>query len=129
MATRQTKEQERSKFALAKVKEVPAKIQGAYRQLAKSAPADIQSNGLGQTVAFWKSKKKDEYDRLYDHLKAWLSASSQMNFGDQDLIEWIANTDSVKYRQATAESLAILGWIKRLAEGLIEDKAADRDED
>uniref|UniRef100_A0A7C4L2N9 CRISPR type III-B/RAMP module-associated protein Cmr5 n=1 Tax=Bellilinea caldifistulae TaxID=360411 RepID=A0A7C4L2N9_9CHLR len=95
--------------------------QKELKSLARSAPASIQSSGLGQTVAFWKSKFKEKPDKedahfraIYKALDEWLSL--RMNISET-LIKWIAlQADSTQYRQATAEALAYLSWYKRFAE-------------
>jgi CRISPR-associated protein Cmr5 len=33
-----------------------------------------------------------------------------------DLMRWITQTDSRRYRHATVEALAFLGWLKRFAQ-------------
>lgn len=88
-----------------------------YGQLAKSAPADIQANGLGQTLAFWRAKPKEEHSQaLFKDVSDWVK--KQMGLSTQKtLLEWIiqdARTD--EYRRATAEAIAFLNWLKRFAE-------------
>lgn len=114
MSKRQTQEQERAKQAWENIKEVKKGFASEYKALVSSAPADIQTNGLGQTVAFWLSKpKSDAHKVLYCHLSEWV----MQEMGEQgDLIRWITQTDSRRYRQATVEALAILGWLKRFAQ-------------
>lgn len=95
-----------------------------YGQLAKSAPADIQANGLGQTLAFWKAKgykdgkpKSDsEHARLFQDVDGWVKQQLGLS-ARKMLLEWIiqhASTD--EYRRATAEAIAFLNWLKRFAE-------------
>jgi CRISPR-associated protein Cmr5 len=93
--------------------EVKDDFAGEYLALVNSAPADIQTNGLGQTVAFWRSKGKDHHKALYAHLSDWVM--QQMGEED-DLMRWITRSDSRRYRQATVEALAFLGWLKRFAQ-------------
>lgn len=94
-----------------------------YGSLARSAPVDIYSFGLGQTLAFWKAKidkdKKakgvDEHDKLLRHVSTWVT--SQMKLEEQDLLNWILQTKSTgDYRRATTEAIAFLTWLKRFAE-------------
>ena len=116
MSTRQTQEQERAAQAWKDVRDdVKGKKEFAseYKALAASAPADIQTNGLGQTLAFWLSKGKGEHKTLYRHLSTWVV--QKMGQGD-DLLRWITQTDSTRYRRATVEALAFLGWLKRFAQ-------------
>ena len=120
MSRQQSLEQKRAAAAWAKV--VNARYQDyreKYGQLAKSAPAEIQSNGLGQTFAFWRAKGKhqltDEHEVLYRDVSDWVK--SQLHVTQSDLLEWVmgqASTD--EYRRATAEAMAFLGWLKRFAE-------------
>jgi len=117
MSRQRSLEQERAARAWDCVTQVKSKnYKKDYVSLARSAPADIQANGLGQTLAFWKAKKKDEHNALYQHVAAWVK--TQMRFNQpSDLLEWImkqAGTD--EYRRATAEAIAFLSWIKRFAE-------------
>ena len=115
MSTRQTQEQRRAAQAWQDVSnDVKGKgFAGEYKSLVSSAPADVQTNGLGQTLAFWKSKGKSEHNTLYRHLSTWVI----QEMGEQgDLLQWITHTDSLRYRQATVEALAFLVWLKRFAQ-------------
>lgn len=118
MSRRRSLEQERAARAWECVTSVRGKpYEKEYSSLARSAPADIQSNGLGQTLAFWRAKKKDaDKEALYQHVAAWVQTQIQFT-QPSDLLEWIvkqAGTD--EYRRATTEAIAFLSWIKRFAE-------------
>ena len=116
MSTRQTQEQERAAQAWKDVRDdVKGKKEFAseYKALVASAPADIQINGLGQTLAFWLSKGKNEHETLYSHVSTWVIQRMGAN---GNLLQWITQTDSTRYRQATVETLAFLGWLKRFAQ-------------
>jgi CRISPR-associated protein Cmr5 len=113
MSKRQTQEQKRAKQAWENVKDVKRGFANEYKALVSSAPADIQTNGLGQTVAFWRSKGKDHHEALYNHLSNWVMQEMREQ---GDLMYWIMQTDSRRYRQATVEALAFLGWLKRFAQ-------------
>jgi CRISPR-associated protein Cmr5 len=83
--------------------------------LARSAPADIQANGLGQTLAFWKAKGEEHHRCLFDHVSQWVKG--QIGFSDDDLLQWVVTAaDTDGYRRATAEAIAFLIWLKRFAE-------------
>lgn len=115
MSKRQTQEQKRAKQAWEDIhKGVKGKnFADEYKALASSAPADIQANGLGQTVAFWRAKGNAQHKTLYRHLSNWV----MQEMGEQgDLMRWITQTGSRRYRQATVEALAFLGWLKRFAQ-------------
>ncbi len=115
MSTRQTQEQKRAAQAWKDVRnDVKGKgFASEYKALAASAPADIQTNGLGQTLAFWLSKGKGEHKTLYGHVSTWVV---QRMGASGDLLRWITQTDSTRYRRATVEALAFLGWLKRFAQ-------------
>lgn len=115
MSVQRTTEQKRAERAWKAVKEVREK-QKEYLALARSAPADIQTNGLAQTLAFWRAKGESHHQALYGHVSTWVM--EQLGHSEQDLLDWItnANTSSDRYRQATVEALAFLVWIKRFAE-------------
>ncbi|MBC7233573.1 MAG: type III-B CRISPR module-associated protein Cmr5 [Chloroflexi bacterium] len=101
-----------------------------YSSLARSAPADIQANGLGQTIAFWlakgyewdkkeqqsKPKQDNAHAELLSHVARWLRHRRILPEG-KDPVDWIsqdATTD--EYRLATVEAIAFLTWLKRFAE-------------
>lgn len=133
MSLQRSKEQERAKAAWACVDNVRKNgrnkdgesFADKYGSLAQSAPADLQMNGLGQTLAFWRAKgyekgnpKKgdNEHAHLLADVSKWVGKQIK---GDEnlELLEWIikeANTND--YRQATAEAMAFLQWLKRFAE-------------
>lgn len=114
-------EQERAAHAYEAVKNAKGKKDKELKSLARSAPASIQSNGLGQTLAFWKAKKEEHHLALYSALSGWLKKQLPLT-NDLDLLEWIATTaTSLQYRQATAEALAYLNWYKRFAEAELKE--------
>jgi CRISPR-associated protein Cmr5 len=45
-----------------------------------------------------------------------------------DLVEWVISCDSNRYRYITQELISFLNWLKRFAEGMIEDKDKDKEE-
>lgn len=116
MSRQRSLEQERAKRAWEFVTKAKGQnYAGKYGQLARSAPADIQANGLGQTLAFWKAKGEAHHQALFNDVSQWVKA--QLNFSDGDLLGWVVNTaDTDGYRRATAEAIAFLTWLKRFAE-------------
>jgi CRISPR-associated protein Cmr5 len=118
MSRQRSLEQERAAQAWECVTQVNRKYRKEYSSLAKGAPADIQSNGLGQMLAFWQAKKASEHDALYQHVSAWVTKRIAPGV---DLLEWIIKKASTAdYRRATAEAMAFLAWIKRFAEAELE---------
>jgi CRISPR-associated protein Cmr5 len=113
----QTLQQKRAAHAWGCIEQVPAKIQKKYGSLVRGLPALVQSDGLGQTLAFLKAKgggKPDkEHTVAYNHIAQWVS----QELGAQgDLLKWLLERSTTEYRRATAETLAYLSWLKRFAE-------------
>jgi len=129
MSTVRTIEQRRAEHAWRAVKAVAGEggsVASDYLGLARGAAADIQVNGLGQTLAFWRAKAKGDGDgahqRLLDHVGSWVGP--QMGAPDTGLLEWLVapTTGSAAYRRATWEALAYLKWVKRFAEAELDEK-------
>jgi len=113
-------EQERAKAAWKAVLSAKQKgedYQKKYKPLARGAPANIQQNGLGQTLAFWLAKpKEDQQKDLYASVSTWVK--SQINWPEaKELLPWIVeHAETDQYRRATSEAIAFLNWVKRFAE-------------
>ena len=129
-----TLEQERAAHAwraVAGVRESGSELAQDYLGIARGAAADIQVNGLGQTLAFWRAKGRKDcaYRRLLDQLGGWVG--QQMGAPDGDLLLWLVKdtTGSDAYRRATWEALAYLKWIKRFAEAELDKESAKGDSD
>lgn len=120
MANRQTTEQERAKSAWSNIERVPTSIQKEYGSLARGLPALIQTNGLGQALAFLCAKGKGEpakqHSVIYKHLSEWVCSRMLQEEPPSNLLEWIINQDSGMYRRATREALAYALWLRRFAE-------------
>jgi CRISPR-associated protein Cmr5 len=133
MSIQQTLEQKRAAAAwkcIKKIEDTQDKdLQKKYGTLAQKAPADIQTGGLGQTLAFWSAKssvredgsdsaEKKAHRAILDDISKWLKNEASINFGDGGILEWVVNnnTQISEYRRATAESIAFLVWLKRFAE-------------
>jgi len=101
--------------------------QSDYKSYIKKIPVLIQTNGLGNTLAFMYSKrgekKKNAYDQIYENLSDWLKKPEygcELLPQEKDLLKGALSQDSVEYRQVTTECLALLNWLRRLAEGMLE---------
>ena len=90
-----------------------------YRAYVRRASALILSNGLGNAMAFWKSKGGKAYDKLYEHLNNWFK---ERHPGEEDILIWITSdtTSSLHVFRETREVLALLNWMKRFAEAELE---------
>jgi len=114
-------EQERAAVAWKAAEEAPNKD---YENLAKAAPALIMGNGLMQTLAYFQGKGKDHHIVLNRQLLNWLckrfkgrkgfpAETEKDKFGP--VMKALYEADSVDYRQATEEALALLKWIRQFA--------------
>lgn len=108
----QSIEQQRAKHALEWAKNL-GKNGGINDELLsatrKMAPM-ILMNGLGQTVAFYRSKNSGEHEKLYKFLSGWLVKEGKPYQNQQDLLDGITEEDAAVYRAAQAEALALLKW-------------------
>ncbi len=130
MSQQRSLEQQRATRAWEKVTRVRDYGPGyrkEYGQLARSAPADIQTNGLGQYLAFLRAKRgrdkqgnlkeEDAHYQLLAHISEWVMERLSQKHAE-GLLGWIVDprTSTDDYRRATAEAMAFLAWLKRFAE-------------
>jgi len=114
--SQQTLQQRRARSAYQQVESLSAKSHRAeYGSLIRGLPAMIQTDGLGQSLAFLKAKGKQHHEDAYQHLQNWLSQPEQFGFKGE-LLQWLLEQDTSTYRQVTAEALAYLVWLKRFVE-------------
>ncbi len=137
MSKRQTKEQKRAKYAWECVEEAQSTLSekaSEYGQLARGLPALIQTNGLGQTLAFLlaKGKYKDAVKQenphhlLYSHLSRWVMKEIWQEDDPDGLLVKLTQESSATYRRATSEALALLIWLRRFAEArLVKEEESD----
>ena len=94
-----------------------------YVNLAKAAPALIMNNGLMQTLAFYESKGKPHHQQLARHLSGWLHQQSHVTASDFNAVMTsLQSAESLRYRQATEEALALLRWIRQFAATVTPDR-------
>ena len=132
-------EKDRAKFAFKCVekfiKSNDKEKQKKYRGYIRNIPSMILNNGLGSTVAFIFSKRlKKEgivYNQVGENIFDWLRENQNRYLIDLDsknnaeeklkeLIDKIINQNSQEYRATTNEVLALFGWLKRFADGMID---------
>jgi len=126
----------RAMFAYEKVREIVEKRydinKGDYKSYVRRIPMLIQTNGLGATFAFVKSKsnskdsdnKAKAYKVIYDQISEWIRVDEKQIIElkeNEDLIEKIIQIPSSTYRALTLEILSLFNWLKRFADGMIED--------
>lgn len=120
-----TLEQERAAEAwdrIVEIKKENEKVRKEYGQLARKAPANLQINGLGQTLAFWRAKGTPADMALFRDVSSWvlskLTGKKTEDRTKADLLVWIMHpqTSTNDYRRATSEAMAFLIWVRRFAE-------------
>jgi len=93
-----------------------------YLAYARKLPSMITYNGLLTTVAFakTKAKKEDAWRKLLEHLEKFLRKEG-IKQDNKDLIEFLSEREVQEYRFITKRVLDFSQWLKRVAEGEIED--------
>jgi len=120
-----TLEQDRARYAWNCVQKVKNQtFAGDYRTIAVKVPSLILTNGLGQTLAFLRSKPdRLHFQSIYRHLAEWVGNRVHAS---GDLLDWLVKeATSQQYRLATMEALALLQWLKRFAEAELPKKRED----
>jgi CRISPR-associated protein, Cmr5 family len=94
-----------------------------YLAYARKLPSMIIYNGLLTTIAFAKTKAKKEYawGKLLEHLEKFLRKEG-IKQDNKDLIEFLSEREVQEYRFITKRVLDFSLWLKRIAEGEIEDE-------
>ena len=109
----QTLEQRRAEQAwkdVGRVNEGSASLKQKYAALARKMPADIQSSGLGQALAFLRAKtgqhrEGNEHWTLYKHISTWVMAEMKRPESEAErMLEWVIQQTSATYRQAATEA-------------------------
>jgi len=105
-------------------KDIQKDIQKEYKSYVKSIPMMIKTNGLGNTLAFAKSKsnKNTAYQLILKQILGELTNYSMIpgTVTDEDkLIHHVISINSTKYRALTVEVLALFNWLRRFADGKI----------
>lgn len=135
-STSQTMHQQRAAFSYQKVRDVikstaPGdKMPERFKAYANSFPAKVQMNGLGQALAFARSKtgtseEGKAWGRLYKLVSDWLGRKEGGYFPEQDVLEGIMSSDMLVYRQAQAEVQALMVWVKQFARAEIKKEEPD----
>jgi|Deesub1362B_J571_1020462.scaffolds.fasta_scaffold07735_3 CRISPR-associated protein Cmr5 len=121
----QTLENNRAKFAFEMVYEAKnvkelSQNKNEYVSWAKKIPVFIKTNGLGQTLAFMKSRNKPETNLMLKQIQKWLAKKQQIK-DHEDLVEKVTQIDSLTYRLWSKEILALFNWVRRFAEGYLRE--------
>ena len=121
-------DQERSSFALTKIKERAAQENAhEYGQLVRRLPTMILMNGFGQSMAYLSSKQKDLLlEDLAEHLLKKLPAKNSADskgkvstHGQRLLDNLMHHWTTREYRLAEQEALRLLTWMKMFADAFL----------
>lgn len=135
MTVRQKVENGRAAFAFEVVKKFKDRFANEpqtlkeYRSYVKKMPAIIQVNGIGQAMAFYYSQRNKSvaYKQVYDDLSKWIEQSmngvvdSYRQKEGEPFIEILVKMISDDYRLVTMEALAMLNWMRRFVDGMIQE--------
>lgn len=124
-------EQERGSYAYSRVRKIAGEEwAGDYKSYVKSAPTLILTNGLAQTLAFYRSKKKKAYERLFEDIDLWMRNRYYIPGQNCDgkavenALEWLINcASSMEVLEATQDVLDLLNWFKRFVDAMIEKES------
>jgi len=120
MAKVKSLEQIRAKHAWKFIENVKEK-KGDYLTAMRKLPAMILTSGLGQTVAFYLSKKNEHQNiinRVAEHLSKVMGIEG-ITCGT-DLLKKIMQSNHEEYIILSREALKYATWLKRLAEAELE---------
>ncbi len=143
---RHSLEQERAAYAWDYIQSVKAvskqqgeqdgkrQIEKDYRSRVRGFGPMVLANGLGPALAFLYAKRSeknqgDSYALLLQHVAGWLVKKGIIIGNDANaLASQIGTMPLAQYRQARSEALAILVWLKRFAEGALEEPENSRED-
>ncbi len=108
--------QERAAYALGRVRDVGGDAE--YARLCRDLPVMLLQNGLGQSLAFLRSKDGNAHKALYADISGWLIHERRI-YAEGDLIEAVMEGGRDEYIAAQEEALELSGWLKRFADALI----------
>lgn len=113
----QSRQQLRAKHALHAVQQLQqAGMDSKIKARASELPFMIHTCGLGQALAFFKSKGgKDGYDKVHAMLDGWLREKDNVFAGKGSAMEAVTQCDLHTYRMAQTEATQYMEWVKRFA--------------
>lgn len=124
--------QKRAAFALEEVLNSNYTKSEEFARFCAGAPAVILQNGFGQAIAFWYSKGKenqrDKHQVLLGIIRKWLCFEGDDVKNEfitpcgstRQMVEALSGMRQKDYLAAQAETLALLEWVKRYANALVD---------
>ncbi len=116
--------QQRSEFALSRLLDQSKNINKEYKNFVAGIPAMIIQNGFGQTMAFLLAKGESKHLLTFDMIKDWLVKNNLVqpeNPNRTSLMLAISRMDQQTYLAVQEEALALLEWVKRYANALVNE--------
>ena len=133
----QTIQQQRAKYALQQISRLQDTLtQEQQKNLvsyATSLPAMIHMNGLGQAMAFCKTKgsnkgldetddKKRSYNALYQIVSDWLCQKPQVYQHADNVLQGITEQSLQDYQLAQTETLLLMSWVNKFAKAFLAEE-------
>lgn len=122
-----TMDQQRAEFALNAIEGFSKRDKARQAELQRyltQLPAMIRMNGLGQALAFYRSKGAEtshaDISRLIGQWLCESGAGQVFTGGEKDVLRAMTSADMFHYMAAQNESLALLEWLKKFATALLE---------
>lgn len=82
----------------------------------------IRVNGLGQAMAFFRSKgNQDGYNHIYHILAQWLTGEQGPLAGERDVLQALTEYDRGVYMVAQTEALLMMTWVKQFASAFMDE--------
>ncbi len=92
-----------------------------FKARASELPFMVHANGLGQALAFFKSKgRKDGYNCLYAILEGWLLDTDRPFEEYENALDAVTQCDRVTYVAAQAEAILLMTWVKQFASAFMD---------
>lgn len=103
------------------------KVTSTYAIQVRKLPARIQTNGLGQTLAFLYSKGERKSEKgetvlllhLGERMKPLLQNALDLSTPEK-IMDALVHMTPDEYRRCTHELMVTAEWLKRFADGLFE---------
>lgn len=100
-------------------KESSAK-QSEVKSYIKKMPLLIKTNGLAQTLAFYRAKGtgSKSYQIVYEMLSTWFRSETpfKMMTTEDGFLEQVIRLDTRQYMLLTDETILLLNWLRRFAD-------------
>lgn len=127
----------RAQYALGKVDEIKSKYNNDlnnknYKSFVAGCPTMILQNGLGQALAFWAAKSKNnpvkKEGQIIEVIRKWFKDQNNQlkieNEDPKDFIEKLMQKNQNEFVLIQKETLLMLEWYKRYVNAFLDDKEA-----